>query len=572
MILTEACLVLAAVVIAFTFPTVGSRWFEVCERAFSRLAQRRRLAVLLVGVAALAARAAVLPILPVPQPAVHDEFSYLLAADTFAHGRLANPPHPMWIHFETFHVIWHPSYASKYPPAQGLILAAGQVIGGHPFVGVWLSVGLMCAALCWMLQGWLPPSWALLGGIFAVIRLGAFSYWANSYWGGAVAAMGGALLAGALPRIKRSQRPGDALLMGLGLAILANSRPYEGLILSLPVAIALLIWMLGRERPPLRVLIRRVLLPLALAVIATAAATGYYCWRVTGNPFRMPYQVERATYAVAPNFIWQSPSPQPVYHHEALRAYYVDWEVPYYTGTRSFGGVLSATITKAFKLWFFFIGPLFTLPLLLAAATVRGNYVISWRQLSQKARFVLLASAVSLAAMGLEVSANPHYEAPITCLILTLILLSMRRLRIWRWRGKPAGLFVTRVIPLTCVAMMLLRATAASPAAAPLHLAVPPPWPMTWCSPTKPDYGRARILAELQRAAGRHLVIVRFGPNHVAGDEWVFNEADIDNSKVVWARDMGPAQNAELIKYFRGRQVWLVDADAAPPRLASYPW
>ena len=145
-------------------------------------------------------RAAILPILPVPVPEIHDEFGYLLSADTFLHGRLTNPPHPMWTRFESFHINQQPTYQSMYPPAQALMLAAGTLIGGHPFVGVCISLALMAAAICWALRGFVSAGWAFLGGMVALVHFGLYSYWAGSYCGGAMAALGGALVFGAVHR------------------------------------------------------------------------------------------------------------------------------------------------------------------------------------------------------------------------------------------------------------------------------------------------------------------------------------------------------------------------------------
>jgi hypothetical protein len=560
MLLIESCLTVAALVVALAFPEVGSRWFEVCERAFGKLAQRRRLAVLVMGLTALAARAALLPIIPIAQPGINDEFGYLLLADTFAHGRLTNPTHPMWVHFENVHIIWHPTYTAKFYPAQGLIMALGQRIVGHPFWGVWLSAGLMCAAICWMLQGWMPPGWALLGGFLAVIRLGTFSYWANTYWGGAVAATGGALVLGALPRIKASQRLRDALVMGLGFAILANSRPYEGLFFGLPVAGALAVWMFSKRRNPLfsedatKTRWKRVVVPLLLVLVLTGCAMAYYFWRTTGSPWDTPYLVDARTNNPVPYFPWSSMRPVPVYHHADMRDYYLGTLMPQYNESRSIKGVSMTVLSVAITTWRFYLGGALALPLLVTIATLPCGF--SWRDLSRSTRFLLTVCGAVLAGCSLPYIISPHYVAPITCAIYALTLQAMRRLRCQRARGRPMGLFIGRAVPLICLTMLTIQVCAYR--LYPRHAV------------TISNVERAKTLTQLQAYPGGQLAFVRSNPAHPKGG-WVYNEADIDHAKVVWAHDMGPSSNKELVDYFHGRRVWLVEVDETPPRVSPYP-
>lgn len=562
MLLIEAGLLVLALILAFIMPRAGESIFLIIEKPLARLARRRLLAVIVVGTSALALRSAVLPILPIPYPALQDEFSYQLMADTFAHGRLTNPTHPMWIHFESFGIIHRPTYCSMYYPAQGFFMALGQVILNHTFWGVWFSIGIMCAAICWMLQGWVSTFWAFIGGLLAAIRIGTFSYWANSYWGGAVTAIGGALVLGAAPRLKSNPKIHDSLLMGLGFALLATSRPFEGLFFSIPVIVFLITWIARLPKAKFQRTLFRVVFPLALSLVVSASWMMFYFWRTTGDPFLPAYIVDMRTYFVDPAFPWLPLHPIPHYNHEILRRNYLGFGLQQYELAHAH--LVLYLITKPLMLWFFFLGPLLTLPFVALGLALPPN--TSLKKLAPKTAFLLIVCATTVFAASLPVYTNPHYAAPCTAAIYGLIVIAMQRVRRWNSRGNRSGIFLVRAILV--IAIVLLGVRIGIPI---FHLPIADhATPQTWSSNWFQLLPRAEIETQLQHKPGKHVVIVHYSSIHNPREGWVSNSADIDGSKIVWAHDMGRKENEELIRYFAGRNIWEVFPDESPIRLLPY--
>jgi hypothetical protein len=522
--------------------------FHLILTELGNIADRQWLCVTLIGLVAFAGSAAVGLLVGISEPMVHDEFSYLLAADTFVRGRLTNPTHPMWVHFESFHIIQQPTYMSKYPPAPGLALAAGQIVGGHPIVGVWMSFGLMCAAICWMLYAWVPPRWAILGGVLATINpiMGIGGYWAQSYWGGAVAAAGGALVLGGIRRLMRQPCICDSLLTGAGLAILANSRPFEGLLISVPAGIFLLTRIVRQRGQELRRSIRRIVLPIFLVLVLTITGMGFYNLCVTGNPVRMAYQIHEERYVMAPPFLWQRLPAEPEYHHKVIRDFHATYTLPFYTNQRSLSGLLAEDLYPLLSLGFLTVN-IFLIPVIMAF-----RVLLLWTLRNPWGRRALVTYFVLLLGLLTETFKWPHYLAPITGLNYCFVV---NALRLARWQNRKIGTLILWLTPLVAIAALVVL----------LYGTINKHNSSSW------HEQRAQVLRRLKQESGEHLIIVSYGPGHSVHNEWVYNEADIDRSKVVFARAMNTKEDCQLVEYLKLRRIWSLDADQSIPKLVPYP-
>ncbi len=535
--------------LALLLTGLAAAWHPWIEPYGRKLAENTVLSMALLAVLPVALRLLLLPHHPVPVPNIYDEFGHLLVADTLRHWRFANPAHPLHQFFETFFTLQQPTYSSIYPIGQGLMLAMGRAVFLTPWAGVLLSTAAFCSLCYWMLRGWTTPGWALAGGMLAVFEFGPLSQWMNSYWGGALGAAAGCLVFGALPRLTQSARWRYPIALGFGLALHLLIRPFESVFLFLSVALFLA--PILRRREQAKTLLQRTVPVVSIAVALALGITLLQNKSVTGSWTTLPYQLSQYQYGVPAALTLQA---NPVPHVELTPQQELG-----YKSQLAFRSAGPETLSSYFERLkyrvryyrFFFLPPLY-LALLAFLPAMR-----QWR-------YAWVGITLALFAFGTNFfpAFQLHYLAAVTCLF---VLVSVEGLmQIDRLRPEAA-----QVLLFLCIAHFIFWYG--------LHVFDTADFSMearsyeTWdaINHGNPER-RIQVAEQLARIPGQVLVFVQYWPQHIFQDEWVYNEADIDHARVVWARDLGAQENEKLQHYYPTRSVWLLEPDARPPKLEPY--
>ena len=522
------------------------RLLSALEKRLTRLANRPRVCLAVIFVSCIAVRLALLPLIHIPRPLYHDEFSYLFAADTFSAGRLTNPLPPVPPAFETIHINTGPTWQSMYLPGTGLVLAAGEKLG-LAWIAVLFTTAAFCASLYWMVRGWIPRGYALAASAVAMLLVYNGNWWFDNYFCLGLPALGGALVLGSVPRIFRSRKLRPTALLALGLVILMFTRPYEGALFSIPL-VAVLLWSL-RRRPWQFIAARAALV---LAMVGSAFAwLSYYNYRGTGHALLFPYMLNYREYHITGPFLFSRLRPVPHYDAEDLARFYTKWELPQHQWAFSHPFTFLATKVEVYYQYFLFgFGAL----LLLGLITL-----VRRRRMRLFAAPLLAFAAFAFEILIMGWYPFPQYGAAAASLFFLLIafgLYALRRIRLPQWNG------VALARGIACAEFVVALSLFWK-----LWLYAPVPR-----TPLDTSVERPRIESMLRREPGRQLCLVRYSPDHGPLDQWVFNQADLATAPIVWARSLTPETDQKLIDAFPNRRVWLLQPDRKDAEeLTPYP-
>lgn len=603
----EAYLALIIVAIALVFPAFGRRVFNTIRSILLPFARHPRLAVALAGILPVVLRLVLLVWEPVTPPRSMEEHNHLLQADTYAHWRLANPVHPLSILFYSYQIVTWPHYVSSRPPLSSIFFAVGEIFFHSPFLGNLLSVGILSACIYWMLLGWVPRLWAAFGSLLVVCQFCIFGYWVDSYWGPTAPILGGVILLGLAPRVSRHVKLVYALWFVVGISLLLGTRPYEGCFCVAVIVIFLLYPILWRaQERQWRPQITKFVIPVIAGCCLMIAAQIYYDIATTGKPLQMPYQIWRESQTAVPTFIWQPVAAKRQTFAFPGQLRFMNWEIkrvePLHRNLARTAYILLARHGISIR---DIVGPLMLIPLLCWSGTWIFRR-LAWRQkLLILIGFLLLIYCMNnvdgykwwSGILNLEVLIalvlrwhDRHYRLPLLLVligtlatsfssfymnnyftpfvgaVIILIVTGLRNLSRWDRKGG-TGASLAGLLSLGVLIVLAWQVSAT--------LIKHPPYAYSEMGyfNLRPFTVRSRLAAQLDTIPGKHLVLEPPTKDNIisTNHDLVWNLADIDKQRIVWARDLRPTWTATAIHYYPDRKVWIVSGSNRNAHLEPYP-
>ncbi len=220
-------------------------------------------------------------------PVIHDEAAYLLQAQVFAAGHWTVPSPPLPEFFEQLYVFNTPAVASKYWPAQSLLMAPGAwagvpgaipialwgISGALVFIVAIRIVGVWPGAVVWLLWATGPNALEYRASYFAqsttvccwMVTLVCLDDWL------------------------RTRRCRAAIIGALALGVGACARPLTMLALVVPAAIVVAV----TDRKAGQ---SRCLAGAALALAATLTLIPLWSWNTMGRLDTTPYSLYTERY------------------------------------------------------------------------------------------------------------------------------------------------------------------------------------------------------------------------------------------------------------------------------------
>lgn len=471
-----------------------------------------------------------------PEPSLPIEHVNLLAAETFASGRLSNPAHPAGFFLQTYLTLQSPTYAAAVPPGPGLLLASGVVLG-DPLYALWISAGLFAGVSTWMLLGFTSLRWAVLGGMLTALWFGTLTFWGQSFATPIATGIGAALIWGATRRYAANPHWKHATLAGLGMGWLWLCNPMA-FFFTLPVPLFLLGRAWCRHWNP------RHFGFLSIGLVGAFAFQASYNQSITGSAWTNPVALYEQHYNVHPKFIWELPKIHP--HYDFWRMEQYDIKVHEIASRLNVpaGGVWLGRLEE---IGLFYIG----LPgaILLASGLMLGA--------SRWARVAAMAAGLSLLPVILVPPITTGMTAPLAPVAIILIVWSARR--VWTQRT---------INKLDCGRLTWIFAASF--------------FVVTWYRgfgftiPAEVTQHRAHqtsVLKHLHESAGPDLVVVKYAIEAEPHVEYVYNGGDVDAQDIVWARWHETADMTPLFEHFKNRTCWMLTViPGAEPELRPFKW